>query len=69
MKACVKTCDECASAYRDDGKGMVSLCPECAHVLYGLPACGHVFHAGRCQTCWWDGSKSDFVQKLDKQRA
>lgn len=66
----MKTCDECGSEYRDEAAiAMASLCPECASVLYGLPNCEHVFDAGRCQKCLWDGRKSDFVRKLDNKCA
>ncbi|PHV40030.1 hypothetical protein CSQ95_06995 [Janthinobacterium sp. BJB304] len=62
----MKTCDECGSRYRDDAGSMASLCPECASVIYGLPGCEHVFEAGRCRKCLWDGRKSAFVRKLEK---
>lgn len=42
---------------------MAGLCAECAHQLYGYPACAHVFEQGRCVTCGWDGSVSEFLAK------
>lgn len=53
-----RTCDECGSCYFADASAMAGLCPECAHRLYGYPACTHEFHHGRCHHCGWDGSCS-----------
>ena len=36
-------CDECGSEYLRSSSNMMSLCPECAHVVYGYPNCNHVF--------------------------
>ncbi|MDN2710332.1 MULTISPECIES: hypothetical protein [unclassified Janthinobacterium] len=58
------TCDECGSAYRGAASAMASLCPACAHALYGYPRCEHEFEAGHCRKCLWDGKTSDFVRKL-----
>ena len=41
---------------------MRSLCPECAHILYGHPACEHIFVNKRCQKCHWDGSHSPYTK-------
>jgi predicted RNA-binding Zn-ribbon protein involved in translation (DUF1610 family) len=45
---------------------MASLCPECAHHLYGHENCRHVLEKGRCIHCYWDGSISEYVKKLKK---
>ena len=42
----------------------MALCPECAHILYGYPNCGHVFKNGRCIYCYWDGSRSKYIEWL-----
>jgi hypothetical protein len=42
---------------------MVGLCAECAHHLYGYPACAHAFDNGRCTQCGWDGSVSEFLKQ------
>ena len=59
-----RQCEECGSSYRAASRSMDSLCPECAHQLYGYPACPHRMVAGRCQTCGWDGSVSDYVASI-----
>ena len=46
---------------------MMGLCPECAHILYGYPNCGHHFQDGRCVNCYWDGSKSAYIKKQNQQ--
>ena len=62
----VKMCDECGSEYLASTSKMASLCPECAHVLYGYDNCDHVFKDGKCILCLWDGSRSDYINKLLK---
>ena len=57
-------CDECGSAYAAAASVMAGLCPECAHHLYGCPACEHQMVAGRCTKCGWDGSVSAYVASL-----
>lgn len=46
-------CDECGSPFFRDASPMAGLCAECAHQIYGLPPCNHVFSeaegARRCQ--------------------
>lgn len=59
-----RTCDECGSGFFASASHMANLCPECAHHLYGYPACDHTLVAGRCETCGWDGSISPFVARL-----
>jgi hypothetical protein len=44
---------------------MAGLCAECAHRLYGYPACKHAVANGRCTTCGWDGSVSEFLGNRD----
>ncbi|HEY9827332.1 MAG TPA: hypothetical protein V6D19_17980 [Stenomitos sp.] len=57
-------CDECGSQFRAQTSSMRSLCPECAHILYGYPNCRHEFTAGCCKFCGWDGSTSEYLQRL-----
>ena len=59
----IKTCDECASTFIASASAMDGLCAECAHRLYGYPACPHDFHEGRCIKCGWDGSVSEFLKR------
>jgi len=56
-------CDECGSAFIAERSAMAGLCAECAHQLYGYPACAHAFEGGRCAQCGWDGSVSEFLAK------
>jgi len=48
---------------------MAGLCAECAHRLYGYPACPHEFSEGRCTKCGWDGSVSAFLAGGSKSDA
>ncbi|TWT91791.1 hypothetical protein Pla108_42010 [Botrimarina colliarenosi] len=57
-------CDECGSEYRAETSSMDQLCPECAHRLYSYPNCEHDFVDGRCRTCGWDGSESDYLKSM-----
>ena len=57
-------CDECESEFYGHSSQMMSLCPECAHILYGYPACNHVFVKGRCQHCHWNGKRSSYIRSL-----
>jgi predicted RNA-binding Zn-ribbon protein involved in translation (DUF1610 family) len=59
-----KNCDECASPFLGETSRMESLCPECAHWLYGTPNCEHQIVAGTCARCGWNGSVSDYVKSL-----
>ena len=59
-------CEECGSAYRAGASAMAALCPECAHHLYGYPACAHRMVAGRCEVCGWDGAVSDYVAGIKR---
>ena len=51
-----KACNECGSQFFPESSCMDALCPECAHILYGYPACAHTFADGRCSKCHWDRS-------------
>ena len=64
----VKMCDECGSEYLASTSKMASLCPECAHVLYGYENCDHVFKDGKCTLCLWDGSRSDYIKTLKQDK-
>ncbi|MCC0684592.1 hypothetical protein KGF39_09485 [Clostridioides sp. ZZV14-6345] len=44
-------CEECGSKFLKSSSEMISLCPECAYILYGYPTCAHVFKNGRCIYC------------------
>ncbi len=55
-------CDECGSAFIRARSQMAGLCAECAHQLYGYPACAHDMRNGRCAACGWDGSVSAFLK-------
>ena len=60
----IKVCDECGSEYLASKSKMASLCPECAHVIYGYENCNHVFENGKCTLCLWDGSQSEYIKSL-----
>ena len=57
-------CDECGSKFILAKSKMMSLCPECAHILFGYENCNHQFKDGKCELCHWDGSRSDYIKKL-----
>jgi hypothetical protein len=63
-----RTCDECGSPFFVSASHMASLCPECAHYLYGTPACAHELVAGHCTRCGWNGSESPFVARVKADR-
>ena len=65
----MRCCEECGSAYRAATSQMASLCPECAHWLYGYPPCCHEFAAGRCTRCGWNGSVSEYLRQLQSRPA
>lgn len=54
-------CDECGSLFLGSTTKMAGLCAECAHRLYGYPACNHAFADGSCASCGWDGGVSAFL--------
>ena len=64
----IRTCDECGSAYLTSASQMASLCPECAHILYGYPYCEHVFRDGECVKCLWNGSRSEYLRLLLEEK-
>lgn len=49
---------------------MLSLCPECSHLIYGYENCTHEFEDGRCKLCGWNGHRSRRTQSrfLENQR-
>ncbi len=57
-------CDECGSKFLKSSSEMSSLCPECAHILYGYENCDHVFKHGKCVKCLWNGKHSKYIKKL-----
>jgi len=58
-------CDECGSPFIQGSSAMPKLCAECAHLLYGSPACPHQFGpGGSCGRCGWDRSRSEYTAKL-----
>ena len=57
-----KTCDECESEYFKDSSEMMSLCPDCAHKIYGYPNCEHEFKKGNCIKCGWNGRTSEYLR-------
>jgi predicted RNA-binding Zn-ribbon protein involved in translation (DUF1610 family) len=60
----VAICDECGSDYLKSTSKIMALCPECSHVLYGYENCNHKFKNGRCALCFWDGSRSNYINSL-----
>ncbi len=57
----ISTCDECQSDFYLKTSQMFSLCPQCAHILYGYENCSHIFKNERCIICHWDGSQSEYI--------
>lgn len=57
----ITICVECGSTYLKQSSKMKSLCPECAHKLYGYPNCKHKLINGRCIYCYWNGKKSEYL--------
>lgn len=55
-------CAECGSKFLVSSSSMISLCPECASIIYGYPNCNHIFKNGRCIHCYWDGSRSEYIK-------
>jgi hypothetical protein len=64
----VAVCDGCGSEYLASSSKMASLCPECAHVLYGYEKCNHVFKDGKCVLCLWDGSRSTYIAQTESEQ-
>ena len=65
MSEATRRCDECGGGYLAASSKMASLCPECAHRLYGYPPCAHEMADGRCTKCGWDGSTSAYLAGRD----
>ncbi len=63
----IAKCNECGSPYLAARSKMASLCPECAHVLYGYENCHHEFKNGKCVLCLWDGSRSAYINRVMEQ--
>lgn len=59
----IGVCNECGSEFFNSASKMSSLCPECAHILYGYENCKHIFENGRCMRCGWNGNISEYMQK------
>lgn len=57
----IKTCYECGSQFLKSSSNMMGLCPECSFELYGYENCEHIFKNGRCNKCYWDGSRSNMA--------
>ena len=57
-------CDECGSSFLKKASQMASLCPECAHILYGYENCCHIFENGQCIKCLWNGQHSQYIKSL-----
>lgn len=64
----ITVCDECGSKFLKSSSEMKGLCSECANVLYGYPACRHIFWNGKCIYCLWDGSKSEYIRLYLKEK-
>jgi len=67
MRKGIAICEECGSEYLASRSKMNSLCPECAHILYGYENCNHVFEDGKCTLCLWDGNRSDYIKEILKK--
>ena len=61
MNRAKSICDECQSSYFTLSSKMASLCPNCAHKLYGYLNCNHHFTDGVCVECGWNGQESASV--------
>ena len=57
-------CEECGSEFLLSSSKMMSLCPECTHILYGYENCNHVFKDGKCIYCLWNGKRSKYIRSL-----
>lgn len=60
----IRICNECESEYFEDSSGMMQLCPNCCHYLYGYPNCEHNLIDGRCLVCYWNGKTSECIKSL-----
>ena len=61
-------CDECGSEFNKSKSKMLSLCPECAHLLYGYENCDHVFRNGKCVKCLWNKNRSKYLKNILEKR-
>jgi hypothetical protein len=64
MSMGISKCQECQSQYFSKTSRMIDFCPDCAHYLYDLENCDHIFENGRCVKCYWNGKTSDFIEQL-----
>ncbi len=62
----IAICDECSSEFVLAKSKMSSLCPNCAHIIYGYDNCNHIFKNGKCILCLWNGNESDYIKSLKK---
>ena len=62
-----KKCNECGSLIYISASKMKSLCPECAHYLYGYESCNHEMKDGHCIKCYWDGSTSNYIEFIKNE--
>ncbi len=60
-------CAECGSPFRGGSSQMASLCPECAHWLYGYPNCQHDMADGPCRRCGWTGATTPYIEGLKRK--
>lgn len=67
MKSTIK-CNECESLFFEGASSMSALCPECSHHLYGYENCKHEITEGHCIKCYWDESKSNYIEKVNHEQ-
>lgn len=65
-KTTIGICDECGSGFLISESKMRSLCPECAHWLYGYENCDHVFKHSICTKCLWNGNSSKYIENIKR---
>lgn len=63
------TCNECGSRFRPETTEYPSLCPECAHWIYGTTNCNHKFEGSRCWHCLWDGASTAYIESIKRREA
>ena len=51
-------CDECGSEFIISISKMKSLCPNCAHMIYGYANCKHSFQNGKCVCVFGTATKA-----------
>ena len=61
-------CDECGSLFFKGSSQMMGTVPGMRSCPLWLPKLSPtIFRMGRCVNCYWDGSKSEYIKKHDKQ--